>query len=159
MTMRPLSLAALLLGFVSICSCAKRERDPAYPEFMTKLGDAIRDYRSADITVAEKGLLNYRLWLIGRLEADKTNSAGYKPSLCRTDERLFQLYEFKGQTNEADLFYQEGMELRKAISDSKHRPERPMTKQQLREELNRQEKGEEIAWKNGSKRSTFTPER
>lgn len=135
----------VLVGFLT--SCKDHKRDTAFPEFMANLTTAVHAYHSTNIAVAEDGLLAYRGWLLGRIEADKTNSPGYYPSLYRTDARLFQIYEFKGQTNQADSFYREAVDARITILRGKKLTDFVISKQLLREELAREERGEEIGWK------------
>jgi hypothetical protein len=145
--MRPIPVfLALALGCL-VMSCDSRKRDTAYPEFMTNLAEAVRAYHSTNITVAEEGLLAYRRWLLDRAETDKTNSPGYYPSLYRTDARLFQLYEFKGQTNQADTFYREAVSVNSTVLRSKHLDDNGISKKQLQAELARQERNEDIGWK------------
>lgn len=135
---------------VLLCpSCGKPQRDPAFGAFMAHLEEMERDYRSTNMAVAEEALLKYRLWLMDRLQHDTTNSAGYDPSLCRADERLFQLCELKGDTNQADRFYLEAVEVHGRVDRRHHQTPVVVSKEEIRTLLNREK--DTVGWKAPSK--------
>ena len=110
--------------------------------FMSHLAQLERDFCSTNISVAEKGLLGHREWLLQCLSAGET----YNHNLFQTDARLFQLYEFKGKTNEAEIFYQEGVKAYDKYLRSQHRLQDPISKEELRALLTRQQRGQDVGW-------------
>jgi hypothetical protein len=146
--MKRLLQATLLLTLLA--SCTKQERDPAYGAFMAHLEAMERGYASTNINTAESALLAYRVWLQERLRNDATNSAGYEPSLCRADERLFALYEVQCNTNRAEHFYQEAVEVNRRVLARQRRTPTAISKEEIRTLLDRSEEGK-IAWKNALK--------
>lgn len=147
--MKPLVYLLSLVALVVCASCAKRERDPAYGEFAAHLAEMERGYCSTNMAVAEDALLKYRLWLLDRLQNDTTNSAGYDPSLSRAAERLFQLYELKGDTNQADRFNLEAVEVHGRVDRRHHQTPVAISKDEIRALLQRSEKGL-VGWKASS---------
>ena len=135
----------LLLVCFAICSsCGAHKQEREDDVFMSHLAQLERDFCSTNIVVAEKGLLAHRQWLLHRLSAGET----YNHNLFQTDARLFQLYEFKGATNEGETFYREGVQAYDKYLRSQHRLDAPISsKEELRARLARQQKGQDVGWK------------
>lgn len=123
------------------CSRQKPSKQPtAYDEFMAHMADAEQQFCSTNPAVAEKGLLDYRLWLL-----NQTNH--YDFAVYQTDARLFAFYELHGDTNQAERFYQESALSYEKYLRRNNRSPYWITKEEIRERLSRQQQGQDIGWK------------
>ena len=135
----------LLLAVTLGASWHAQKQTSKFDDFMSQLASLERDFCSTNIAVAESGLLRHREWLWERSAAGES----YHHNLFLTDARLFQIYEFKGETNKAETFYEEGAQAYGRYIRSQHRLEDPISREQIREQLGRQQKGQKVGWKFG----------
>lgn len=110
---------------------------------MAHVAQTERDFCSTNIMTAEKGLLAHRQWLLDKAAAGES----YPAELCFTDTRLFQIYEFLGDSNRADGCYQEAVQANEEHRRKTHQGPELLTKEQVRARLERQQAGAPIGWK------------
>jgi len=148
--MRRIEQYLLLLSFIFILSsCGDNRQHQAYEEAAGHYLQAQRDYCSTNIFVAEQGLAEYRQWL-----SDSNHPCepwfNRDDNLFQVDARLFLIKESLGETNIAEVLYQEATKAYTKFLRSQHLPEHVLSKEELRERLARQEKGLDVRWKKKS---------
>jgi hypothetical protein len=134
----------LVVACVALCSsCDRQKQRTEFEDFTLSAVQAERDFCSTNISVAEKGLLAHRQWLLASASAGRI----YNEELFETDNRLFQLYEFRADTNQAETFYLEGAEAHNRYLLTQHRPEKTISKEEVRTLLAHQQRAEAVGWK------------
>lgn len=136
----------LLIATAALLSSCGRYRDAlAFREYEARYLQAQSDYCSTNTSVAERGLLSFRKWIIDRDREGKPRF-NYDLNLLQVNGRLFLLYESLGETNRAELFYRDGARAYSEYLKNQHLPEQTMSKDELRERLALQEKGLDVGW-------------
>ena len=114
---------------------------------MAQLSQVEHDFCSTNVAVAEQALLKHRLWLLERRKSDLLNFDSYEAAFGRTTARLFQLYEFLGDTNRADGFFQEAAQVDYREHQRREVLLIKLYKDDLRERLEHEQRGQTIGWK------------
>lgn len=131
---------------ILLSSCGADKKDAAYEEAAGHYLQAQHDYCSTNFFIAEQGLAEYRQWL-----SDSNHPCepwfNRDENLFQVNARLFVVKEALGETNKADFFCKEAAQAYSRFLQSRHLPPKPISKDEVREQLARQEKGLDVGWK------------
>jgi len=152
-----------LASIALLSSCAKVKQDRLSKEYAAHYLQAQQDFCSTNILVAERGVIDFRQWLL-----DSKNPCepwmNRDLAIFHVDARLFLIKERLDETNMADYFYYEGIEAYDRYLrylQSLHLPASPhplepiSSKEKLRDYLARQEKGLDVGWMTEAKGSVL----
>jgi len=144
--MTPIARLVLLASASLLSSCGSDKKNGSYEEAAGHYLQAQHDYCSTNFFVAEQGLAKYRQWL-----SDTNHPCepwfNRDQDLFQVNARLFMLKEALGDTNTAELCYQEAAKAYSRFRQRQRLPAQMLSKEEVRERLNRQEKGLDIGWK------------
>ena len=148
---RPATCLSIVLATTVLASCAKDNLSSSESEFIRRHQQFRHDYCSTNTFVAEEGLASFRAWVSDpKNPCDVLNRDSV---IFEVDARLFLIKEHLGETNMAEQFYRESVEARDRylayIQSSRLRTRlQPITsKDQLREEVDHQDKHFDVGWK------------